>query len=205
MTDPQRKLALSRLKLVILALCFLGPLAFAWLWYANVDEWRPAGAGSGSHGDLFQPARPLEDVALIDADGQTLDSELFRGRWTMVYIGETHCGELCEDRLYYSRQIRTAMGREIHRVQRLYLLPEWPDEQVLAQRLEGHADLTVAVPQDSGWFEQFRHEDGESPAGADRIYIVDPLGNLMMSFPPDVDPRDLRDDLNHLLRVSRIG
>ena len=205
MTDRQRKLMLSRLKLVILALCFLGPLAIAWLWYANVDDWRPGGAGAGSHGDLFQPARPLENVALVDADGHSLDGELFQGRWTMVYIGARQCDERCQDRLYYTRQIRTAMGREIHRVQRLYLLPEWPREETLEARLEGHADLKVAVPQDSDWLAQFRHQGSEHPVGADRIYIVDPLGNIVMSFSPEVDPRDLRDDLNHLLRVSRIG
>ncbi len=205
MTDPHRKLVLSRVKLVILALCFLGPLAIAWVWFANVDDWRPAGAGAGSHGDLFQPARPLEDVTLIDAEGGALDEAFFRGRWTMVYIGKVQCGELCQDRLYYTRQIRTAMGREIHRVQRLYLLPEWPDESALEERLQGHADMTVAVPEDTGWLEQFRHEGQAHPAGAHRIYIVDPLGNVVMSFSPEVDPRDLRDDLSHLLRVSRIG
>ncbi len=206
MADPQRKLVLSRLKLVILALCFLGPLVIAWLWYANVDDWRPAGAGSGSHGDLFQPARPLENVVLTDAYGQALDGSLFQGHWTLVYIGSRQCDELCRDRLYFTRQIRTAMGREIHRVQRLYLLPEWPSGEALEARLEGHPDITAAVPQARrDWLEQFRHENGEHPVGANRIYIVDPLGNIVMSFSPEVDPRDIRDDLNHLLRVSRIG
>jgi hypothetical protein len=41
--------------------------------------------------------------------------------------------------------------------------------------------------------------------GEGRVYIVDPLGNLMMSYPSDAGPGDLYDDLRRLLRVSRIG
>jgi len=37
------------------------------------------------------------------------------------------------------------------------------------------------------------------------IYLVDPLGNLMMRFPPDLEPKSLLKDLKHLLKVSRIG
>ena len=48
------------------------------------------------------------------------------------------------------------------------------------------------------------------PAGSplddpDRIYVVDPLGNLMMSYPAGADPNGIRKDLARLLRVSRIG
>ena len=37
------------------------------------------------------------------------------------------------------------------------------------------------------------------------IYLVDPLGNLMMRYPRDPDPAKLVKDLQRLLRYSRIG
>ncbi len=205
MSDSRRALLISRLKLVLLALCFLGPLVVAWVWYANVDQWRPAGAGGGSHGELFDPPRPLSDVRLQATDGAVLDEAYFQGQWTMVYAGGAECDEVCESRLYFSRQIRTALGRDMQRVQRLYALVELPDAGTLEARIEGHPDLTVArIAEDGSLLESFRHAD-EDPLDARRIYIVDPLGNVIMSFSPEVDPRDLRDDLKHLLRVSRIG
>ena len=44
-------------------------------------------------------------------------------------------------------------------------------------------------------------------AGAitNHIYVIDPLGNLMMRFPRDPDPSRMLEDLQRLLKVSRIG
>jgi hypothetical protein len=45
-----------------------------------------------------------------------------------------------------------------------------------------------------------------APASArDHLYLIDPLGNLMMRFPREADPQRIRKDLGHLLKVSRIG
>ena len=40
---------------------------------------------------------------------------------------------------------------------------------------------------------------------ADTVYVVDPLGNLMMSYDARQDPRGLLEDLKKLLRLSHIG
>jgi hypothetical protein len=40
---------------------------------------------------------------------------------------------------------------------------------------------------------------------ADHIYLIDPLGNLMMRFPPDPDPRKMYKDISKLLKASAIG
>jgi hypothetical protein len=42
-------------------------------------------------------------------------------------------------------------------------------------------------------------------AGELRIYLLDPPGNLMMSYPIDADPADLGKGIGRLLRASRIG
>ena len=47
--------------------------------------------------------------------------------------------------------------------------------------------------------------EGAAPPEAGRIYLLDPLGHLMMSYPPAIDPNDIRKDLARLMRVSRVG
>ena len=43
------------------------------------------------------------------------------------------------------------------------------------------------------------------PIKSGYIYISDPLGNLMMSYPADINPKGILKDLKKLLRASRIG
>jgi hypothetical protein len=39
----------------------------------------------------------------------------------------------------------------------------------------------------------------------DHIYLIDPLGNLMMRFPKHADPNKVKKDLAKLLKASSIG
>ena len=51
-----------------------------------------------------------------------------------------------------------------------------------------------------------RGSPGEFPGETrDHIYLVDPLGNLMMRFPRDPDPSKMLKDLQRLLKYSGIG
>jgi len=40
---------------------------------------------------------------------------------------------------------------------------------------------------------------------AQRVYLIDPLGNLMMSYAPDAKPKGMLEDMKRLLRLSQIG
>jgi len=46
---------------------------------------------------------------------------------------------------------------------------------------------------------------GETGDASAHIYLVDPLGHLMMRFPVDADPSRMKKDISRLLKVSRIG
>jgi hypothetical protein len=39
----------------------------------------------------------------------------------------------------------------------------------------------------------------------DYLYVIDPLGNLMMRFPATGEPARIRKDLGRLLKASRVG
>jgi len=45
----------------------------------------------------------------------------------------------------------------------------------------------------------------EGTTASDHIYMIDPLGNLMMRFPKDADPNKIKKDLYKLLKASAIG
>jgi len=194
----------GRRQLLGLAALFFVPLAVAFWMYYGPTGWRPA--GDTSKGDLIEPARPLATIALPTADDGQTSAEFLRGKWSMVYVGDGLCDERCRKALYLTRQSRIALNKDMDRVQRVFLVTgRCCDRGFLA---EEHPDLVVARVDDAAsaaLLEPFPTYGGVPLADAGRIYLVDPLGNLMMSYAPGAPDKALLTDVKKLLRLSHIG
>lgn len=196
---PQRR---SRLQLILLAALFIAPVASAWLaWKYAVSE---GVSGTTNAGELIQPARPLAAAPGLDPAGERLSPQLLTGRWSYVLLAGESCGEACMERLYVSRQLRTSVNKDMSRVQRVLVLTRVPAD--LAGLRESHPDLQVAVLDPAAWrgfSAQFTAGEQAAPDGT--LYLVDPLGNLMMRYLPDVSFKGMFKDLRKLLKASQVG
>ena len=195
----------GRRQLLILAAIFFVPLAVAfWLYYGG-SGWRPV--GGTNKGDLIDPAVPLPAVPLTTADGTRTPADFLRGSWTVAYLGDGACDERCRKALYLSRQTRIALNKDIDRVQRVFLATGGRvDAAFLAAE---HPDLTVVLvggdPDSQALLAQIPALGGVAPATAGRLYLVDPLGNLMLSYSTASPDKALLTDVKKLLRLSHIG
>ena len=118
-----------------------------------------------------------------------------KGKWVELVAASGACDAACAGALYATRQARAIQGREMDRVVRVWLITD--DAEPRADFLAQHPDLTVvrgSAASIAKW-----------PAGADRIYLVDPLGNLVLAWPRDPDIKAQAKDITRLLRASRIG
>jgi hypothetical protein len=173
------------MKLALLALFFALPVGASFLlWWLDLTP-----GTSGNYGTLLRP----QPVALPAA------GEL-KGKWVLVQFDGGACDAGCERKLYFMRQVRRAQGKEMQRVARLWLLTdkEQPGSELL-KAIEG----TVVAPRAG-----IDAANGAFPAErsvTDHLYLVDPLGNLMMRFPQDADPARVIKDLQRLLRASSFG
>lgn len=194
----------GRRGLIALAALFLAPLAIAfWLYYGGAG-WRPAGATN--RGDLLDPARPLPVLELAGTDGRPGGGDILRGRWTLLYIGDGRCDARCRDALHLTRQTRIALNKDMDRVRRVFLATGSCCDRGRLGDL--HPDLVVAVPTDAQLAALVREVptyDGLPASEAGRIYVVDPLGNLVLSYSPAAPDEALLDDLKRLLKLSHIG
>ncbi len=184
----------GRLKLLLLAAFFAAPLALAWLAYRF--EW---GIGAtGNYGELVGPTH-LPEVALTALDGRQLSTSALRGKWLLVQFDAARCDPYCERKLYDMRQVRRALGKDMERVARLWVLTDSgaPAAGVLAA-FEG----TEVLRSDGGPFAAAFGTPARLP---DHIYLVDPMGNLMLRFPREPDPSKMLKDLKRLLKYSQIG
>lgn len=183
----------SRLQLILIALVFAVPLlAASWMYFSG-SAVRPA--GTTNHGVLLEPI-----VNIPDEFGTTPLISAAENRWALVYLQSGDCGEDCLAALYKQRQARLMLGNDMGRVVRILLHgANTIDRLDLAQEYEG---LIALQDNASRQLLTGIHPRGTSAEG---YYLVDPLGNLVMYFPLDIEPRDLVDDIERLLKLSRIG
>jgi cytochrome oxidase Cu insertion factor (SCO1/SenC/PrrC family) len=182
---------------LLLAALFLLPvvLAFA-LYYGNV--WRPS--GSASKGELITPARPLNAAGLRLADGSAAGDAALQGKWSIVYVGDGACDTDCRESLVYARQSRLALNNEMTRVQIVMLATSNCCQSDLEGHVPGIRVLDASSPDAAPLLAQF-----PAQRRARSLFIVDPLGNLMMRHDAAQTSKDLLTDLKKLLRLSHIG
>lgn len=188
--------------LPLLAVLFMGPLLAAWLFYFVGDGWRPGGAVN--HGRLLDNPvtlrAPQSSVAVAVPGGP------FRGKWSLVYVTLGRCDKSCVDALDKIRRVRLALGEKSARVERILLHDEGaPGGNAAAGDLgPGLATLSLDDEYGRSLLLQFEAASGGALA-REPVFIVDPLGNVIMAYAPGFEMRGMLADLKRLLKLSRIG
>ena len=182
----QEALKRSRAKLLLLISIAFVPLFIAYAAYFYFPEVAPE--GSTNNGELITP--PLSGADISDVLAAP-------GKWTLVQAVGSSCDADCEQLLYLSRQVVIGLGKDSGRMQRVMLhngelpavLQDW-----LARE---HGDLVVA----GGDTTLLTSKTSDQPL----LFLVDPLGNVMMRYSAETAGKPMLKDLKHLLRISNIG
>lgn len=159
-------------------------------------------SGRTNYGALVEPQVDVAGIPLRSVEGIPGPSSLdaLRGRWVFVVPAPAACNDSCTERLFETRQVRLTTGKDRDRVERLWLVTDGgvPAPGLLAD----HEGLLVGRIAPDALARHFPAPAGDPAA---HIYLVDPLGHLMMRFPIDADPNRMKKDISRLLKASRIG
>jgi len=192
--DARRR---GRRRFLLVASLFFVPLATAFLLYYSAG-YRPA---VGAHGELVSPPRPLTVSGLMLPDGRPAPPDAFEGKWSIVLDAGPACDESTRARLDELGNLRLALDKDMGRVRRVLLHQGACDSFELLSRDADLLILAAVGPPGRSFLAQFPPALEEGKA----IYIVDPHGNLMMSYRATGSARGMLKDLERLLRLSSIG
>lgn len=182
----------NRRKFLLLLALMCAPVVISYALYFT--DYRPE---STHYGDLI-PIIKVAGTGKNQSDNTILRMKDLHGKWVLVTVDSGHCDEVCKEKLYFMRQVRLVQGKQSHRIERLWLINDdvKPDDE-LKEQYEGTYFVSAKDSEILGYIEtqetQTKH-----------IYLIDPIGNLMMRFPEKIDGTKMGHDLKRLLHVSQI-
>jgi peroxiredoxin len=197
-----RKRLSPRTTLIAITALFLLPLLLAWFMYSGAIEYKPS--STRNFGRLVEPPIPVaweETVLIPDADEASSGSgQAFSEHWVVLYWLPDSCLEACFLEASALRQIHLASGRHQPRIRIALLIRD-------SVSLEVQATLRKIYPK----FQLVGDPSGmlsaalkQAAKGKGRVYLIDPLGNIMMAYESGADPNHIRQDLKRLLTWSKL-
>ncbi len=187
----------SNTSLFVLIASFLIPAILAYGYFFLGDK-----PGVKSNGELIIPIVDIHTLKITKEDGSEFTEEELTPHWRLTYFAGASCDERCQKSLYLMRQINISMGKYQDRVNYGIIHLETPDaafKELIEKEHKAAGNLytktenvTAILPLE------------KNPNELRSIYLVDPLGNIMMHFPEGLDPKLIRKDFNKLLKISRL-
>lgn len=195
--EQDKQKSKGRWKLMLIVAVCAAPIIASYLTYYVIKP-----TGRTNYGTLLDPRNyPMPALGTTALDGKPQALSDFKGKWLMLQVDGGECLNPCQKKLTDMRQLRLAQGKEMDRIERVWLITDdQPLDTLTMREFDGTRLLRVKPAALQGWLPV---EQGTLVS--DHIYIIDPLGNLMMRFPKDADPNKIKKDLSKLLRASSIG
>ncbi len=170
-------------KLYLLVLTFIVPMVASTLLFYYHDHFH---FHTTNQGHLIQPALPFSAWAEPAAQPK---------QWQIIYLPKNCCDAVCEKNMFTLHQVRTALGKDRNRVSLSLAmrsncqLKDAHDFRRVSWQQEQEQPLTAAL----------------NTTPLDKIYLLDPIGNLFMFYSVNDNAMNILKDMKHILGVSQIG
>lgn len=181
---------------MVLAVC-AAPMVFSYFTYYVIKP-----ESRNNYGALIDPrAHPIPQLGATMLDGTPVTLDRFKGKWILLQTGSGDCSAVCRRQMLEMRQLRLMQGKDRDRLERVWLITDQqPIDTVLMREYDGTTMLRVKPDVLQAWLPV---EAGM--AVTEHLFMIDPLGHLMMRFPKDADPGKVKKDISKLLKASSIG
>lgn len=175
------------------------PLVVAYTMYFG--GWMPS--VTSNKGELVHPAQPVPEMEFRTPEDAPLAFSSLQPQWIMITVSDNGCQQECRERVYDLRQIWKALAAGRKNVERLLVLRGYKPDADLIKYFMDYKEMVVAIADEAVYDGLMRllAQSGEVRPGT--VFLVDPMGNLMMRYLPEQPARDILQDMEHLLSVSQ--
>lgn len=196
----------SFITLFLIFLVIIVPIILAWMMikYAHHHEFKKS-----NHGVLISPPSPnLQAINFYDLKHHDkFSGERLMGKWWIAYVSPEKCFQECQENLYNLRQLQIALGKDSTRVGRIFVTqPGCPSAFCESYLTEYYPEMQRIAFESADFNKLFLKSTLSTTSETlGQIYIIDPLGNVILYYDPDTEPKNILSDLKRLLKVSKVG
>ena len=194
----------NKRKLITIIGWFFIPLAIAITWYKLLPEdYRPA--SMTNNGELLDPVFTLTEFSYQSLKGEPFSNKQVEKVWTLLHFIEGECDASCSESLYNTRQMRVSFGKDIDRLNRVAVVRGAIMGESNQKMWASHPDLTVLISAGNGMGQQIEKQVSGFDRNSNAVFLLDPLGNVVMRFPVSLEVKLMKKDIKKLLKLSHIG
>lgn len=170
------------------------------------------------HGGVFTPAAAAAPLDLTDQNGEPFSLDQVKGDVALIYFGYTTCPDVCPTTLTDFQAVKEDLGAEADRVTFVMVTidPERDTPAKLKEYLGFFDSGIIGLRGDTAQTEQVSQDYGvtvkrvEYPDSATKylldhtalVYLIDPVGRLLLTFPYGTDPALIAQDVLHVLKAQ---
>ena len=184
----------------LLIFTFIAPIGAAyWLFNAGGTE------NTVNRGEFVKSGVQLLDMKLKTLDGSDATEKQLYGHWHMMVFMNAACDKQCEETIYTVRQIKTSLHKESPRFVNVLIHFEKDIDKEFQEKIKTHYANFDRYFADKEIFNRALGQSGDDLTRQSLIYIVDPIGNVILKYNKEKTAKDIISDIKRLLKASQIG
>ena len=170
---------MGKVKLLSIIFVFLSPFLFAYYYFINDAT---TTRGTTNYGSF------LQEEIVIDVSKKTSNEN-----WLLIQLIPNYCNDKCQDNMHMLRQVNSALGKDMDRVQRHVIFEK--NTQKNNVYIKNYPKVIVLDNSEKIYNKLSKMEE--------KIFIADPLGNVILGYKNDFMPKGLLKDIKKLLKFSK--
>ena len=200
MTDITQESNVKPYVLWLMLLTFVAPIIAAfWLYQIGGTDL------TVNRGELLSKPAQILELQLHDEQGRPATEQQLFGKWHLLVFTDGQCDADCEKRIYELRQVKTSLHKESDRLINVAVHLSSQMDAEFNQKMQSHYERFKQYIADQQWISQQLGYDSDRFLKEQHVFMVDPIGNIILRYGPNNSPRDMLDDLKRLLKASQIG